>query len=210
MRALELKTNTSQVPPLSYSHTPPRASNAKKAVEDLLALAGIRINGKNPWDIQVANEDFYHRLLAEGSVGFGDSYIDGWWDCLRLDELFYRIMRYRLAERITRNAPLLFQVVLSRVFNLQSKQRAFRNGQAHYDLGNPLFAKMLDRRMVYTCAYWETADSLDEAQEAKLDLVCRKLGLQPGMRVLDIGCGWGSFIKYAPGNDWGKHGGDQA
>jgi cyclopropane-fatty-acyl-phospholipid synthase len=197
MSAQELHNNTPSPPPFNYSKPPSRQSQSRKAVEDLFALAGIRINGKNEWDIHVTNDEFFHRLLADGSVGFGDSYIEGWWDCSRLDELFYRITRFRLAEKVSRSTHFLVPVLISRLFNMQSKQRAFRNGQAHYDLGNLLYIKMLDKRMVYTCAYWEVAKTLDEAQEAKLELVCQKLHLEPGMRVLDIGCGWGSFLKYA-------------
>jgi cyclopropane-fatty-acyl-phospholipid synthase len=59
---------------------------------------------------------------------------------------------------------------------------------------------MLDRQMNYSCAYWKQADNLDAAQEAKLDLTCRKLMLKEGMRVLDIGCGWGGFAVYAAKN----------
>jgi cyclopropane-fatty-acyl-phospholipid synthase len=59
---------------------------------------------------------------------------------------------------------------------------------------------MLDKRMVYSCGYWKQADTLDMAQEAKLDLICRKLELEPGMTVLDIGCGWGAFVEFATQN----------
>jgi hypothetical protein len=66
-------------------------------------------------------------------------------------------------------------------------------GERHYDVGNDLYQAMLGQRMVYTCAYWRKADDLDAAQEAKLDLVCRKIGARPGIRILDLGCGWGGF-----------------
>ena len=68
---------------------------------------------------------------------------------------------------------------------------------AHYDRDDALFRAMLGARIIYSCAYWERARTLDEAQEAKLDLVCRKLGLRSGHRVLDLGCGWGGFARYA-------------
>ena len=84
-----------------------------------------------------------------------------------------------------------------KLFNYQSKARAFQIGEHHYDLGNDLFEKMLDKRMIYSCGYWKNAKTLDEAQEAKLDLICRKLYLKPGMKVLDIGCGWGGFAFFA-------------
>jgi cyclopropane-fatty-acyl-phospholipid synthase len=80
---------------------------------------------------------------------------------------------------------------------MQSVRKAFEVGEKHYDIGNDLYSRMLDKRMVYTCGYWKEAQNLDQAQEAKLDLVCRKIGLKPGQKVLDIGCGWGSFAKFA-------------
>lgn len=171
--------------------------NLKKTAEDLLSLAGVEINGRNPWDIRVHNDNFYQRVLSEGSLGLGESYMDGWWDCEELDGLFYRIIRADLEHKVRMNWRLLLKAMWARVLNLQSKRRAFQIGERHYDLGNDLFENMLDKRMVYSCAYWRNARSLDEAQENKLELICRKIGLKDGMRVLDIGCGWGSFAKYA-------------
>lgn len=170
---------------------------ARQRVEDYLERAGITINGLRPWDIRVFNERFYRRVLAQGSLGLGESYVDGWWDVKRLDEFFTRIFRAQLEERIQNNLWTIHNIAKAKLLNLQSHARAFIVGKQHYDLGNDLYRLMLDRRMVYSCGYWQGANNLDEAQEAKLDLVCRKLGLQSGMKVLDIGCGWGSFAKYA-------------
>ncbi len=163
----------------------------------MLAHAGIEINGNNPWDIQIYNKEFYRRTLTEGDLGFGESYMAGWWDAERVDELIYRILVNRVDEKIQWKFSILFNLFLERFFNLQTKRRAFIVGKKHYDLGNELFQNMLDRRMNYSCGYWRDARSLDEAQEYKLDLICRKLYLEPGMQVLDIGCGWGPFAKYA-------------
>jgi cyclopropane-fatty-acyl-phospholipid synthase len=163
----------------------------------LLSLAGINIDGDNPWDIQVNNDAFYDRVLAWGSLGLGESYMAGWWDCHKLDEFFYRILHTNIESQVKKNWALLASVLGVRAFNLQSKKRAFQIGEKHYDIGNELFKNMLDERMVYSCGYWRNADSLDEAQEHKLELICRKLGLQPGMKMLDIGCGWGGLAKYA-------------
>ena len=169
----------------------------KKAAGELLSMAGIEINGPNPWDIQVHNEKLYHRVLSEGSLGLGESYMDAWRDCEKLDQFFYRIIRADLENKVRLNWRLLLKALWARIYNLQSKRRAFQIGERHYDLGNDLFENMLDKRMVYSCGYWKNARSLDEAQENKLELICRKIGLKKDMRVLDIGCGWGSFVRYA-------------
>lgn len=166
-------------------------------VKQLLALAGIGINSDNPWDIKVHNDNFYSRVMAWGSLGLGESYMDGWWDCEQLDEFFYRILRADIGRHVKKNWALLVNALWARIFNLQSKKRAFQIGKRHYDIGNDLFINMLDKRMTYSCGYWRNAGSLDEAQERKLELICRKLGLQSGMKMLDIGCGWGSLAKYA-------------
>jgi cyclopropane-fatty-acyl-phospholipid synthase len=156
----------------------------------------IRINGNNPWDIQVHNEGVYHRVLAEGSLGLGESYMDGWWDCHRLDEFFNRILRAGL-DRTFQSWRMIVDHLKARLFNFQKISRAYYVGKQHYDIGNDLYRCMLDELMIYSCAYWSNADSLDDAQKAKLDLVCRKLHLKPGMKVLDIGCGWGGTARFA-------------
>jgi len=169
----------------------------KKVAEEILELAGVQIDGNNPWDIRIRNEEFYRRALSEGHLGIGESYMDAWWEVEKLDELICKIIQAQVDEKIRRKVSLFINQFKARFLNPQSKQRAFIVGERHYDLGNDLFQNMLDQRMNYSCAYWKDANSLDEAQENKLDLICRKLFLKPGMRVLDIGCGWGAFGKYA-------------
>jgi cyclopropane-fatty-acyl-phospholipid synthase len=172
-------------------------NNYKALAEDILALAGVNINGNNPWDIKVSNDDFYRRALTEGELGVGESYMDKWWDTEKIDEFIFRILNAQLDEKIMRKFTILLRLFSARLYNMQSKRRAFMIGEKHYDLGNDLFQHMLDKRMNYSCAYWKDADSLDEAQENKLELICRKIYLEPGMHILDIGCGWGAFGKYA-------------
>lgn len=162
----------------------------------LLARAGIRINGSRPWDIQVHEPRFYRRLLWQGTLGLGDSYVEGWWDVARLDSFFERLIRAQI-DRGFFNLPRLINAVGAALRNAQDRMRARRVGAVHYDLSPRFYARMLDSRMVYTCGYWPGASTLDAAQEAKLELVCAKIGLAPGMRVLDIGCGWGSFARFA-------------
>ena len=172
-------------------------NNYKRLTEEILGLAGIKINGSEPWDIQVHNEGFYKRAITEGELGVGESYMDGWWDAEKVDELIYRILKSKVDEKIKKNFFFLFRILLASFINLQSKGRAYIVGEKHYDLGNDLFVNMLDKGMNYSCAYWENARNLEEAQRDKLELICRKLYIKPGMHVLDVGCGWSAFGKYA-------------
>ncbi|MDB6164730.1 MAG: Cyclopropane-fatty-acyl-phospholipid synthase [Xanthomonadaceae bacterium] len=168
----------------------------RQRVLALLAAAGVHPGGPATFDPLIHDERFYARVLAQGSLGLGESYMDGWWDVASLDGLIVRLLRAQLDHRVP-GLVARFDDLRARLLNLQSARRAAVVGKQHYDIGNPLFQAMLGKRMVYSCGYWRDAADLDAAQEAKLDLVCRKLGLQPGMRVLDIGCGWGEALKFA-------------
>jgi cyclopropane-fatty-acyl-phospholipid synthase len=162
----------------------------------LLAPLDIRINGPRPWDIRIFNDAFYTKALRRGTEGILDAYVDGWRDCDQLDELVHRVMAGHVQPPGAGRLAYSLHELSARLLNLQSRRRALRVRE-HYDLGNDLFQAMLDRRMVYSCGYWKHAANLEDAQRAKLDLICRKMALRPGMRVLDIGCGWGAFAKYA-------------
>ncbi len=166
-------------------------------MEDLVLAADVQINGSRTWDIQVRNDNLYARVLAQGSLGFGEAYMDGWWDCARIDELVCRLARSNIQAKLRRNFGLIYDAALASLINRQHRGRAFQIGKAHYDIGNQLYQAMLDKRLTYTCGYWKDTKTLDEAQEHKLDLVCRKIGLKSGQQVLDVGCGWGSFAKFA-------------
>ena len=174
-------------------------SKLKQTLQKIIDYAGIKFDGPNPWDIKIHNDDFYRRVWAHASLGLGESYMDSWWDCDRLDEFYCRILKAELQNKV-RGRDLLIGAIKAKLLNMQSKSRAFEVGRRHYDLGNDLYANMLDKSMVYSCGYWKNSDNLDAAQEAKLDLICRKLKLKPGMDVLDIGCGWGGLAKYAAVN----------
>jgi len=169
----------------------------QKVVQKILDLADIKINGDNPWDIQVKNDNLYSRVLKQGSLGLGEAYMDDWWDAKFLDEFFYRVLRADLEKEIRQDFKTLLFILKNTLFNQQKKSKAFEIGQKHYDIGNDLYLAMLDPYLAYSCGYWQGAQTLAEAQEAKLDLICRKLNLRPGDKVLDIGGGWGSFAKYA-------------
>lgn len=174
-----------------------RLNEAGRAfVERLLARADIRIGGDRPWDLQIHDERFFLRALTQGSLGIGESYMDGWWDCAQIDELVARLLRDGADDGVVdwRKALLLARGVIS---NAQTVLRSVEVAEVHYDLGNTFFEKMLGPTMNYSCAYWREADGLDAAQRAKMDLICRKLELKRGERLLDIGCGWGGLVKYA-------------
>src|SRR3989344_1849420 len=171
-------------------------TNPKQIIKELLDSAGIKINGDKPWDIQVHNEGLYSRVLSGGSLALGESYMDGWWDVEKLDQFFYKISMAK-SETKVKPLKLIVPFVKANLLNMQSKSKSKHVAQQHYDLGNDFYENMLDKRMQYTCAYWKNAKTLDQAQEAKLDLVCRKTKLKKGDRVLELGGGWGGFAKYA-------------
>jgi cyclopropane-fatty-acyl-phospholipid synthase len=170
-------------------------SSHRGRVEELLAYAGIRLDGGRPWDVRVNDERFF-RVVFGGSLAVGEAYMDGWWDCERLDELVYRFRRANLEDRFKIGADSL-RVIRAKLINLQNRSHSYDMGKRVYDINDDVFESTLDSRRVYSCGYWKNASTLEEAQVAKLDLACRKLQLRRGMTVLDIGCGWASFVKYA-------------
>jgi len=172
----------------------------KVAVEELISGTGITINGDKPYDLQVHDPRFYQRVLSQGSLGMGESYMEGWWDCEDLDTFFYKIFTNGIEKKVENNWKFLSLVIKAKIFNLQTKSKALQSIAHHYDIGNILYEKMLDPLMMYSCGYWEGASTLSEAQEQKLKLICEKLQLKPGQKVLDIGCGWGGFAYYAAKN----------
>ena len=174
-----------------------KGHHSKQILSELLDSAGITINGSNPWDITIHNPLFYDRIFVQPHLTLGEGYMEGWWDCPAIDQFITRVLQARLDKKVMGDWRIKWDVLRAGLQNLQSKTRAYQVGEQHYDLGNDLYQAMLDKRLNYTCAYWKDAKNLDEAQEAKLDLVCRKIGLKPGMSVLELGCGWGSFAKFA-------------
>lgn len=171
--------------------------NARRIIGKLLERAGLAVNGPRPWDIQVHDDRLYDRVLAQGSLGLGEAYMDGWWDCEQLDEFFHRVVGAHLDSQLSTPPVKAWLALQGWLLNRQSKARAWRAAEVHYNLDVDVFQATFDKRLTGSCAYWRHASNLDEAQEAKLDLVCRKLKLCPGQSVLDIGCGWGAFIGYA-------------
>ena len=173
----------------------------KDTVNKLFESVDIKVNGSRSFDIQIHNEDFHARVLSGGSLALGESYMDGWWDCKAVDQFSYKLLRGRIDKQVKPTNPaFIMHYLKAYLLNAQSRKRAYIVGKEHYDTGNDLFSLMLDQRMNYSCGFWENAENLDQAQINKLDLVCRKLHLKPGMKVLEIGCGWGGFAKYAAEN----------
>ncbi|MFB6212739.1 MAG: class I SAM-dependent methyltransferase [Candidatus Magasanikbacteria bacterium] len=139
--------------------------NAEKKIKELGEKADIQINGDRPWDIKVHNDDFYKRILSQGTLGLGESYMDGWWDCERVDEMISKAIKADLADEIKFNPVMIFSAIKAAIFNLADKTKAWVLGEHHYDVGNELYEKMLDKRMIYTCGWWRDADNLEEAQD---------------------------------------------
>lgn len=171
--------------------------HSKTIVENILAHAGISVNGNQPWDITVYDERLYGRVLAQGSLGLGEGYMDGWWECPALDQFFYKLGMANINNRTIRNLKTAFFYLHSKLVNMQTKARAKKVARQHFDLSPELFMSFLDPYNQYTCGYFKNTTDLNIAQEQKLDLICKKLQLTSNDRVLDIGCGWGGFAKFA-------------
>ncbi|MDF2691390.1 MAG: cfa [Gammaproteobacteria bacterium] len=172
----------------------------KVTVQTLLNLADVQVNGSRPWDIQVHDERFYQKVLADGSLGLGESYMDGWWSAQSVDGFIFKILEAKLESKVQSSNGLLLQLLLAKLFNMQTRSRSLKVADLHYNLDNDLYGYMLGSRMSYTCAYWKNAENLEQAQDNKHDLICRKLNLKPGDQVLELGCGWGGFAEFAAKN----------
>lgn len=173
--------------------------SSPKILQELFDEAGVCINGPNTWDLQVHDPITYSEILSKWSLGMGESYMNGHWDCKKIDQMLTKLLTCDINMRVQGIAKIRFaiEVARARLLNLQSKSRAFLVGEKHYDIGNDVFELMLDPQMIYSCGYWENAHSLAEAQEHKLQLICEKLQLKPGEKLLEIGCGWGGLAAYA-------------
>jgi len=175
----------------------------KKRTQQLLKYADVKINGTRDQDLQVLDDRLYERVFSEGSMGAGESYMDGWWKAKKLDKFFYNVFTSEVDQKLTSSVKLRLAAfyVSAKIMNRQSGKSAYKNAQSHYDIGNDLYEPMLGSTMAYTCAYWDRgAKTLDQAQTDKFELICQKLGLKKGMKVLDVGCGWGGLAMHMAKN----------
>jgi len=171
--------------------------SAKELIHQIIAKADIEIGGSRPWDLQVHDDKFYARVVRDGSLGLGETYMQGMWDCAAVDEFFMRLLRENLNEHAASSWTMLWASLKAKVFNMQTKSNGLKVIHQHYQIGNDLYQNMLDSTLTYSCGYWKEAQDLEKAQQDKYHLICKKLSLRPGMTVLDIGCGWGGFAKFA-------------
>ncbi len=172
-------------------------SKAAQVLTELFSRAGIAINGSRPFDVTVKDERFFARALAYKNLGLGESYMEGWWECERIDQLICRILLAGLDKTVRGDWRLCLRLIPALIGNPQSVIKSRTVAERHYDLGNALFSAFLDPFMQYSCAYFSGDDDLNAAQERKLNLICDKLGLKPGDRLLDIGCGFGGLARFA-------------
>ncbi len=165
----------------------------KSLVEKTLDDAGIALNGGRPHDIAVANDGFYRRVALYGSLGLGESYMDGWWDCEHLDEMVCRLFASGALKGHFTDAISALQ---AKFFNRQNRKASRAVAELHYNLDTELYRNMLGKTMAYTCAYWKEGANLDDAQLDKYELICRKIDLRESDHVLDLGCGFGGLAKH--------------
>lgn len=180
----------------------PWASPLPRHIETLLESAGVRVNGPSATDVRIHDPELASKLRWRGLTGLAEAYVDAGWDCDDLYGFFLAVMRAGVIEKLPPDPLSIGTIARSKMLNEQSMPRARRDVSIGYDRGRRLMEATLDSRMVYTCGYWtwpqgQRAGDLAAAQEAKLDLICRKLDLREGMTLLDLGCGWGSLLKFA-------------
>jgi len=173
---------------------------SKKLLTELFAQADIQIGGNRKGDLIVHDDRFYDRTIRYGDLGIGEAYMDAWWDCDGVDVLATKFIKADLQNISKKQLPFIMHYLKIILSGNGRKGKAFEVGEHHYDMSTEIFEYMLDKTMAYSCAYWKDAENLEQAQENKLDVICKKLGLREGMTVLDVGCGWGSFAHYAAKN----------
>ena len=156
--------------------------------------------------LTIRDQRTYDRIITFASLGFGEAYMDGWWDeaddnLVELIGLFYRNRVYsRASQKLT--IPLVLNILTQRLKTVPLLiQNSRKNVQYHYDLGNDFYQLFLDPTLTYSCGYQlHQTDDLETMQRQKYEVICRKLALKPGESLIDIGCGWGGMLIYAAQN----------
>lgn len=168
-----------------------------KKIQELLKSADIEIDGSRPWDIQVHDRRWYRRIFQDRNLGLGESYMEGWWDCRRIDEMIFRLLRKGLDSQVRGGFKHLLHFLPALLLNLQSRARSRMIAERHYDLDNDLFFSFLDSYHQYSCGYFKETNDLEEAQRQKMELIARKLELSSRDHLLDVGSGWGGLARFA-------------
>ncbi|MBH8577586.1 class I SAM-dependent methyltransferase [Nostocaceae cyanobacterium CENA369] len=162
-----------------------------------------KADSEEPLHLNIHNDNTYNRILTFGTLGFCEAYMDGWWDeeNNNLVELIGLLYRSNVSSKARNQVTiaLAFKIITQRLRTLPILiQNSRKNVQHHYDLGNDFYQNFLDSTMTYSCGYrLREADSLEQMQLQKYELICQKLALQPGESLIDIGCGWGGMLIYA-------------
>jgi len=169
---------------------------ARRIITGVLEQADIRVGGDRPWDLRIHHDRFFPRAMR-GTLGVGESYMDGDWDAGSLIEFFRKTMDAGLQMHPLLRINRVAKEVHARFRNLQTRRRSRAVAEEHYDLDHRMYAQFLGPWNQYTCCFFDGTDDLEEAELCKLEMICDKLEIESGDRVLDIGCGWGGFAKYA-------------
>lgn len=193
---------------MSYDSSAQRKSLAVDRQDEAPAGEATVRGTSSPAPVGTTDETPFEAIRAIARQGIdvlGDAYLAGSWTTPHLDQTMAALFSepapagasLPLSQRLARHGRVLRYLVTAGIYNLQQGAGSLEVAHRHYDLGNDLFEAMLDSSMTYTSGLWRSAKTLEEAQRAKLDALCKKMELQPGMSVLDIGCGWGNFAEYA-------------
>jgi len=175
------------------------SKKSEQKVRELLLTSNIEVDGDNPQDIQVHDTSVYDRWLRDGSLGIGESYMEGLWSSNALDQTMKQLIDNmdELESRVKKSPSLILYTLKLKFLNLQNKIGAKRVIEKHYNDDVNLFSEMLDSYMQYTCGYWNRgAKDLEVAQRNKMQLIAEKLHLKPGMQILDMGSGFGGLSYF--------------
>jgi cyclopropane-fatty-acyl-phospholipid synthase len=180
-----------------------KPENAELAVRKLVEVAGVPDTVFN--HLNVSDDSVWYDIITKANLGIAEGYMHGKIDVDPLPLFLSLLNDTSIGTRRKEKFDVLGMVIgaieaptqmMGWLFNLQTKELSSRVTKQHYDAGNDLYEVMLGPSMSYTCAYWKDAENLDQAQEAKFNLIMRKLELQPGMKVADLGMGWGTAAAY--------------